>query len=1131
MIALALALSLWFLSDEGTGTLTRIGIEGDPMEWILRTDGSQYPWVTQKYAWGGGYMDCDGKTFSWGGVPSEGPVKVSVERSLCGGDIIETYVFRNDSPEAVRLDNIGIYTPFNDNYPDAATCMTGRCNAHIWPGGTGAWVCAMRMGGTAPHLGLMVTQGAITDYEIWERGNDKGWSNDRGVIALCPPDMTLAPGQEYRLSWRLFAHKGTDFERQLLAREGTWASSPAYVYEVGSECTVTFRKGSRRTVQRRKLQRPGEYVFSHDGTFACVLAVPDPEELIAARVRFILVHQQMLSKDDPRYGAYMVYDNESGCIVTDDQGRSDLDEGRERVGMGILLAQWCKTHPSEELLGSLKLYAAFVRSRLQKVDFTTTSSVSHPVPDRGYNYPWIADFWLRMWELTGEKKYAEYAYGTLKALFRRFGYGFYCIDYPVTRALRVFEEAGMDYQRKSIFEDFRSTAAVFRSNGLSFPSHEVNYEQSIVAPAVQFLCEMSLAETDDDLAKADLEAAESMLPALEAFCGPQPSHRMNGISIRHWDGWWFGKTQTYGDVFPHYWSVITATASYYYALASGKREYMAKARRITSGNLSIFSPDGSASCASLAPRRVDGREGHYSDAYANDQDWALVAYLLVHPGKDLNARADEEYRQPIRKGEPYWNVFAKKFLYAPAFGFGKVEGADSYEYTLIQQGRPVASFTAPSPDEDLGSVWSGIEPGPCTLRVVARDASGDSLALAGTRDFIRDFPFRVDSVGPVKSYRQTALDALKFIHNMPSTRNWQTSQVPDMSYPFNSYVCKIVGATVRIECLVAREIPQLRQEALKAALGAGNYMVSCIQGEGTPLQGWPPTYGEAPEDSSTHVARVTQNNGPKMMVLEASVAGEAFLDLFDATADSVWLSRSLEVARTYGRIQGEDGSWPIRVDMATGASLSHFRLWPAHILKYLRRLETQYGIFEFAPVRSRAERYIREEALPLFDLSGMFEDSLWDDFPSYSNLTNFTASPYAAYLLTNPHPSEEDVRNACDLIRLSEDQFVHWGKFEGVNAFPPYVCEQYFYEEPIDSSIADVCDGYLSLYEYGGDPLVLAKAEALLNSLTRFQEPSGRILTLMIDFGDSEPGIEELWLNSTWWTSTQLLRLDSIIGK
>lgn len=1131
MTTLLLALSLWFQADSRTGTVSRIGIEGDPMEWILRTDGSQYPWVTEKYAWGGGYMDCDGQTFPWGGDYREGPVNVKVERCMDGGDILETYVFSNDSPSPVRLTHIGIYTPFNDNYPDAATCMTGRCNAHIWPGGTGAWVCAMRMGGAGPHLGLMVTEGSITDYEIWERGNDKGWSNDRGIIALCPPDMTIAPGREFRLSWRLFAHNGYDFERQLLARGGTLVSSPAYVYEVGSECTVTFRKGSRRELQTRRLQRPGEYVFSHGGTCAAVLAVPDPEKLIAARVKFIMEHQQMLSKDDPRYGAYMVYDNEAGCIVTDDQGRPDLDEGRERAGMGILLAQWCMSHPSEELLSSLKLYADFIRDRLQKADFTTTSSVSRPVPDRGYNYPWIADFWFRMFELTGEKKYASYGYGTLKALFRRFGHGFYCIDYPVTRALRALRQAGMDYERNAIFEDFRCTAAVFRENGLDFPSHEVNYEQSIVAPAVQFLCEMALAETDTDLAAADLASAESMLPALEAFAGRQPSHRMNGIPIRHWDGWWFGKTQTYGDVFPHYWSVITATASYYYALASGRSAYLDKARRITDGNLSIFSPDGRASCAFITPRRIDGRPGHYSDAFANDQDWALVAYLLVHPGKDLNARAEEEYRHPIRKGDPYWNVFAKKFLYAPAFGFEKVEGADSYEYTLAQDGRVVAGFTASSPNEDLGGVWSGIEPGPCTLTVVAKDAAGDSLAVAGTREFIRDFPFVEDSRGPAKGYRKTALDAIRFIHNMPSTRHWQFSEVPDMSYPFNSYICKIVGATVRIECLVAREIPQLRKEAMRAALGAGRYMVSCIQPSGTPLEGWPPTYGETPEDGSTHVARVTRNNGPKMMVLEASVAGEAFLDLFDATADSVWLSRSLAVARTYGRIQYEDGSWPVRVDMATGASLSHFRLWPAHILKYLRRLKVQYGIDEFEPVRSMAEKYIREVALPHFDLSGMFEDSLWDDFPSYSNLTNFTASPYAAYLLTNPDPSREDVRDALDLIRLSEDQFVHWDKFDGVNAFPPYVCEQYSYEEPIDSSIADVVDGYLSLYEYDGDALALAKAKSLLNSLTRFQEPSGRILTLMIDFGDQEPGIEELWLNSTWWTASQLLRLDGIIGK
>ena len=489
---------------------------------------------------------------------------------------------------------------------------------------------------------------------------------------------------------------------------------------------------------------------------------------------------------------------------------------------------------------------------------------------------------------------------------------------------------------------------------------------------------------------------------------------------------------------------------------------------------------------------------------------------------------DSHYEVPIRKGEPYWNGYAKKFTYAPAFGFSPVPGAATYRYEIRREGDILASFTADSPSKDLGRVWKQLAPGPCRLTVTALAPSGDSVGVAGTRSFIRDFPFRADTKGPAKSYRQTALDAIRYVHNMPSTRHWQQAETPDMSYPFNAYVCKIIGATARIECLVAREIPELREEALQAALGAGGYLARCAQGPGTPLEGWPPTYGMPPADEATHVARVSQENAAKMMVLEASVAGEAFLDLFDATADSLWLARSLAVARTYARLQAEDGSWPVRVNLATGESISHFRLWPAHLLKYLRRLEMQYGIRDFAGVRDRAEAYVNTVALPRFDLSGMFEDSMWDDFQPYSNLTNFTASPYAAYLLTNPSPSRADVRNAMDLIRLSEDQFVHWDVFEGVNAIPPYVCEQYFFEEPVDASIADVCDGYLSLYEYNGDKLALAKAEALLNALTRFQEPSGRILTLMKDYGGRAPGPEDFWLNSTWWTATQLLRLDGI---
>ena len=45
----------------------------------------------------------------------------------------------------------------------------------------------------------------------------------------------------------------------------------------------------------------------------------------------------------------------------------------------------------------------------------------------------------------------------------------------------------------------------------------------------------------------------------------------------------------------------------------------------------------------------------------------------------LNKQATSEYEQPIRPGgvdgQPFWNINAKKFIYAPVLGFGSVEGA------------------------------------------------------------------------------------------------------------------------------------------------------------------------------------------------------------------------------------------------------------------------------------------------------------------------------------------------------------------------------------------------------------------------------------------------------------------------
>ena len=53
--------------------------------------------------------------------------------------------------------------------------------------------------------------------------------------------------------------------------------------------------------------------------------------------------------------------------------------------------------------------------------------------------------------------------------------------------------------------------------------------------------------------------------------------------------------------------------------------------------------------------------------------------------KTLNRQAAKEYLEPFRT-DVSWNNFAKKFIYAPAFHFDEVQGAESYVFTLTPDG-------------------------------------------------------------------------------------------------------------------------------------------------------------------------------------------------------------------------------------------------------------------------------------------------------------------------------------------------------------------------------------------------------------------------------------------------------------
>jgi len=141
----------------------------------------------------------------WGTILAPDELTTRVSRCFTeDGCLRETYSFQNTSlfDVFVKRDEIGIYTTFPDDYQSAKTCMKQRCHVHVWCGCNTSYLYGLRMGGEAPHLGLVLTEGSVDGYSIVRDENKS--SNDRGCLILHPEAFHLAPMETLELSWELF---------------------------------------------------------------------------------------------------------------------------------------------------------------------------------------------------------------------------------------------------------------------------------------------------------------------------------------------------------------------------------------------------------------------------------------------------------------------------------------------------------------------------------------------------------------------------------------------------------------------------------------------------------------------------------------------------------------------------------------------------------------------------------------------------------------------------------------------------------------------------------------------------------------------------------------------------------------
>ena len=557
----------------------------------------------------------------------------------------EEYIFKNNCENELffPMGTIGIDTPFNDNYDKAEYCLTNRCNAHIRCGENSTYIGAFRMGNSKENVGMILTEGSVSSYT---QTTPEYAKNDRGDFRLDFTPFSLLPGEEYKCRLEFFTFESReDFFKQASRYEsfidvrlnhqtlfiGEKLLLSAYAHSDIKQYKISFdnREYSAEIIQNKlvcgiEFDSPGEKKIEIEingvKTHASVFVTEDIDKLTEARVKFICEKQQYHNEKSCLHGAYLIYDNDTNSLYFNNFV-SDHNASRERLGMGILVAKYLQKHNNGKYLKSLLLYCDFVFREFVNREtgdvFDTIGMDKRQI--RLYNAPWVCIFCMEMYKLTGEKDYLITMLRVMEKYYENGGERFYPNGICISEPIEVLKSAGMKSEAERLLRYAIGHTDNILSYGVNYPKHEVDYEQTIVCPAVTFLLEAYKLTAD----KKYLDGVSEHLINLRRFESSVPDYHLYAIPIRHWDDYWFGKQQCFGDTFPHYWSCLDGWAYNLYYKLTKQKEYAELAEDNLRNCLCLFNPDGSSSCAYIYPYMLGDKRGEFFDSYANDQDFAL----------------------------------------------------------------------------------------------------------------------------------------------------------------------------------------------------------------------------------------------------------------------------------------------------------------------------------------------------------------------------------------------------------------------------------------------------------------------------------------------------------------------------
>jgi hypothetical protein len=464
-------------------------------------------------------------------------------------------------------------------------------------------------------------------------------------------------------------------------------------------------------------------------------------------------------------------------------------------------------------------------------------------------------------------------------------------------------------------------------------------------------------------------------------------------------------------------------------------------------------------------------------------------------------RANRPVAPRGQSGRPFWNRYALRFIYPPAFDFAAIEGAKSYRFSVTGADRKTRTFTDSAPTAALSPVWSDTPEGVTDVVVEGLNAEGQGVGESRSRSFYRSPGFSGTADEPARPYADAARDGLAAIFNAPHVQHWVTTGKPDRSYPKYCYPNKVMGALVRAMAAYSKAATSEDERAAALKLGGtvADHLISIRYPEGAPYALVPPTYTL---DVDNPMKLVQKRVAERWLMTPSAVdAAFGFLDLFDATHDQKYFAAGKDIAEALRRNQDLDGTWPLMADWQTGKPITPQRLVPTWVILLFDRLDRQYQMADYHDAREKAWHWIESNPLRTYQWDGQFEDV--QPRPPYVNLAREQACDVAVMLMSEKPARPERIEQAEELLRFAEDQFVVWSRVKDPKGWkrvmpkrqqqvgkwlPPCVLEQYVCYGPVARSSAVLINAYLKAHEVTGKEEYLQKAKALANGIIVGQE-------------------------------------------